>query len=170
MSDGSARQPSQHRSRSHLSHVTHYHRHSRSHWFARLVHEHLCLCGSLNLTHSAGAPVTRVLLSKAYYPSKISKVIILTRDTTSANAKALTALGAEAVQASDDSISAKHLEGVDVFVNTLSGRAPAETTKRYADAAAAAKVKVYFPSEFGVYVSSVLLDQQVHSDILHFVN
>lgn len=105
----------------------------------------------ITISYSSGAPLTRALLSETYYPSKISRVIIITRDSTSAKAKALIELGAEAIQASDDSaISAENLKGVDVLINALSVYASAETVNHYAKAAADAKVKIYFPPEFGV--------------------
>lgn len=94
--------------------------------------------------------MTKALLSKQYHPASISRVIILTRDPSSAKSKELIDLGAEAVQASDETISAEHLKGVDVLVSALTSTASIESRNKYAKAAADAGVNVYIPPEFGV--------------------
>lgn len=98
----------------------------------------------------AGSLVTATFLSKDSHPSKIARVIALTRDASSKKAEHLKSLGAEVVEASDKTISASQLAGVDVLINTMAYMVSLETRNAYAKAAAEAGVRVYLPNEFGV--------------------
>jgi len=96
-----------------------------------------------------GFEITRAFLDPQYYPSKFGKVIVLTRNPASDKAKALEKHGATLVEVGEV-ISSENLEGVDVVVNALTHDASTEARDAVAKAAAEAKVKVYFPSEFGL--------------------
>lgn len=97
-----------------------------------------------------GLHVAHVFLSAAFRPSQVNRVVVLTRDASSAKVKELQSLGAEIY---DGTIDAKALQGIDVVVNTYSQYSPTEVSENLAKAAADAGVKVYFPSEYGMYVS-----------------
>lgn len=107
--------------------------------------------GSLTLSYTVGVPVTRAFLSSAFYPSQINRVVVLTRDATSAKAQELQSLGAEIY---DGTVDANALQGIDVVVNTYSQYSDSDVSENLAKAAAEAGVKVYFPSEYGMCVSS----------------
>ena len=74
---------------------------------------------------------------------------ITTRDTSSAKASELAQLGAELVAYSTP--LEEILAGADVVVNALS-RIPAEEKKKVIATVAASNAKVYFLSEYGLYV------------------
>lgn len=98
-------------------------------------------------TGNLGLPVAHVFLSAAFRPSQVNRVVVLTRDASSAKVKELQSLGAEIY---DGIIDAKALQGIDVVVNTYSQYSPTEVSENLAKAAAEAGVKVYFPSEYGM--------------------
>lgn len=54
-------------------------------------------------------------------------------------------------------ISPKALEGVDAVVNALGFAVPKEVNDKLAEAAAAAGVKVYIPTEFGLCVDVLVI-------------
>jgi len=106
-------------------------------------------------TGDLGQTVARVFLDEAFRPS-FSRVLVLTRNTTSPSARALAGLGAELHQttwSSDDEEDAKKLRetlrGVDVVVNVLGGSTGAQEMNALLEAAVDAGVRVYFPSEYG---------------------
>lgn len=113
----------------------------------------------------------KILLSSQYHPSKVNRVIFTTRDTTSAKAKELIDLGAEAVQSSGADITVENLKGVDVVVNVLARQVDHEAGKTIAKKAVEAGVKVYFPSGyswcvflFSASCQSILMSLFFHSD------
>lgn len=79
---------------------------------------------------------------------------MLTRNPGSNKAKVLAGYGAELV-ALGETVTAADLEGVDALINCLGHDANLEIKNSYGKAAAEAGVKVYLPSEFGVYVASL---------------
>ncbi len=91
---------------------------------------------------------------------RFSRVVVFTRDTSSPVAKELAGNGADVVKVTltegdtEDAAALKTaLQGVDVLVNALASReAAAPGMDILAKAAIDAGVKVYFPSEFGVWV------------------
>lgn len=92
-----------------------------------------------------------------------SRIVALTRDATSSRARELAALGAEVVEIrledikpSDEEHIRSAMRELDIMVNVL-GPASAQAKDLIAAAAIESGVKVYFPSEFGVYVGSKLL-------------
>ncbi|KAG8914161.1 hypothetical protein FRC01_004197 [Tulasnella sp. 417] len=103
-------------------------------------------------TGNLGVPVTRAFLSSAFHPSQVNRVVVLTRDASSAKAQELQSLGAEIY---GGPVDAKALQGIDVVVNTYSQYLPPEVSDDLAKAAAEAGVKVYFPSEYGMDLRSL---------------
>ncbi|KAG8925354.1 hypothetical protein FRC00_004066 [Tulasnella sp. 408] len=95
----------------------------------------------------AGVFVTRAFLSGLFNPCKVKRVIVLTRQPSSAAAKELQAQGAEIY---DSDITPKTLEGVDAVVNALGMAASKEVNDNLARAVSEAGVKVYIPNEFGL--------------------
>ena len=105
-----------------------------------------------------GQDITRVLLEE--YKPFFSPIIVLTRSASSLTAKSLAAGGAvirevdlsgNATTDEQDKKLRESLSGVDVLIDTLTHYVePAKL--RVFKAALDAGVKVYFPSEFGVYV------------------
>ncbi|KAG8925353.1 hypothetical protein FRC00_004065 [Tulasnella sp. 408] len=77
----------------------------------------------------------------------VKRVIVFTRQPSSATAKELQAQGAEVY---DSDITPKTLEGVDAVVNALGMSASKEVNDNLAKAAAEAGVRVYIPNEFGM--------------------
>lgn len=87
-----------------------------------------------------------------------SRVVALTWNASSSRAKELAALGAEVIEIclegikpSDEEHIRSALREVDIMVNVL-GVTSAQTKNLIAAAAIESGVKVYFPSEFCVYV------------------
>ncbi|TDL24323.1 hypothetical protein BD410DRAFT_786439 [Rickenella mellea] len=121
-------------------------------------------------TGNLGLSITRQFLSPTLKPH-LSRIIALTRDPSSAKANELRNLGAEirAVDSSSDDSLRTALEGADVVVNAIGSRS-GDMKEKVLDAAVAVGAKVYFPSEFGVYVQSIcstlgqIADLQVSSD------
>lgn len=108
------------------------------------------LCGAYGRADvTIGRPLVQTLLSPQYRPSRVARVIVFTRDPTSAKAKELTDLGAEAIQSAGEAVTANELKGVDVFINTLAATIPQEVNDVFAQAAVEAGVKVYFPTGYG---------------------
>ncbi|KIO31662.1 hypothetical protein M407DRAFT_4953 [Tulasnella calospora MUT 4182] len=103
-------------------------------------------------TGNLGVPVTRAFLSSTVRPSQVNRVVVLTRDASSAKAKELQSLGAEIY---DGTVDAKALQGIDVVVNTYSHYLPGEVSENLAKAAADAGAKVYFPNEYGMDLRSL---------------
>lgn len=97
-----------------------------------------------------GANIVNALLSKHNHPSRVGKVIVFTRDSSSDKAKALTKQGAEVVQVEDIGISTDLLKGVDVFISAASFMATPTSQEEWVKAAVKAGVKVYFPSDYGM--------------------
>ncbi|KAI0059293.1 NAD(P)-binding protein [Artomyces pyxidatus] len=102
-------------------------------------------------TGNLGMVIARTLLSHTYRPF-FSRVVVLTRDSASQNARMLADLGADVHVLWGDIHDALRsaLRGVDVLINAL-GRAPgSEVPDALIQIAAEARVALYFPSEFGV--------------------
>jgi len=100
-------------------------------------------------TGNIGSHVTRAFLSSEYHPEQVGRVVLLTRDTSSAKAKEFEQLGAELVSVANG-ITIQQLKGVDVLVSCLSHIASREENDVYAKVAIEAGVKVYFPTEYGL--------------------
>ena len=94
-----------------------------------------------------------------------SRVIVLSRDSTSEKSVVLEKAGAEVVQVSledeSDTGNEKAIEGLtkllkdvsaDIVVNALSNEASARSKDNLVVAAVNSGVKVYFPNDFGTYV------------------
>ena len=88
----------------------------------------------------------------AYRPF-FPRVIALVRDAKSSAAEKLASAGAEVYRLDD----ANALSGVDVLVSTLNVSAVSDVQDALFDRALSAGVRVYFPSEFGMYVVHVFL-------------
>ncbi|KAG8881603.1 hypothetical protein FRB97_009356 [Tulasnella sp. 331] len=101
----------------------------------------------IGATGNLGPSIVKAFLNLR--PEAISRVIVLTRNPKSENAKALEMLGAEMVQINGP-IYAGTLKGVDVLVNSLGTGVPMDEKDTLFKEAAASGVKVYFPSEYGV--------------------
>ena len=107
------------------------------------------------LTHPTGDVVTRTFLTQPFSPH-FSRIIALTRSSSSPKSQTLAEAGAEIVQVSsfeDDTTVeelSKALKGVDIVVNVLGGAASLKAKNNVAKAAVDAGAVVYFPSEFGV--------------------
>ena len=83
-----------------------------------------------------------------------SRVVVISRSTSSSKALSLAALGAELIQTSfDEKELLEALKGVDIVVNAL-GSTELRTKDAIAEAVVGASVAIYFPSEFGMYVLS----------------
>ena len=108
------------------------------------------------LTAIIGLEVSRVFLSRSYRPF-FSRVICMTRDSTSDAAKELAELGGEicltpTLAGTHEAVVAtltNLLRGVDIVVNVL-GSGAEDVKEALLDAAINSRVKVYFPSEFGM--------------------
>ena len=87
------------------------------------------------------------MLSKAYHPSKVGRVLAFTRSETSPAAQELKALGADV---KEGEVTAEALKGVDVVINALGMSVTPEDDARVAIAAAEAGVKVYLPRGWGL--------------------
>ncbi|KAG8938175.1 hypothetical protein FRC04_009318 [Tulasnella sp. 424] len=98
-------------------------------------------------TGHLGPHVVRALLESSIHPSHVNRVVVLTRSATSAPAQDLEARGAEVIVI-EGAPTAEHFQGIDVLINVLSDKVPPEVRDTYAQAAAEAGVKVYFPNEF----------------------
>lgn len=98
-----------------------------------------------------GTHVAQAFLSPAIYPSNVSRVLILTRNLTSEKAKALKHAGATLVEIGSQ-VTPETLKGVDVLVNCLGHGVPAQERESLFKAALESGVKVYFPTEYGVWV------------------
>jgi len=105
-------------------------------------------------TGKLGQAVTKIFLSTSFRHF-FSRVLVLTRDTSTSSSKSLADLGAELHQASldaEDPASKESLKealkGVDVLINVL-GSTYGKQHDNLVETAIAADVKVYFPSEFG---------------------
>lgn len=100
-------------------------------------------------TGGLGVFVSEELLNKRF------KVIVLTRSTDSKTAQDLQQKGAELRRVDYDSQSSleAQLKGVDVLISTIATSATGEEQIRLANAAKAAKVALFLPSEFGVDTS-----------------
>ncbi|EED77737.1 predicted protein [Postia placenta Mad-698-R] len=104
-------------------------------------------------TGDLGKYVTAVYLSDQYR-THFSKVIVVVRDPESPGARKLAEAGAELrrVDAANALSSfTRAFSGVDVVVNTVSN-APVRYHDALFDGALQSGVKVYFPSEFGLWV------------------
>lgn len=83
-----------------------------------------------------------------------SRVVVISRSTSSSKAQSLAALGAELIQTSfDEKELLEALKGIDIVVNAL-GSTELRTKDAIAEAVVGASVAIYFPSEFGMYVLS----------------
>ncbi|KAG8979551.1 hypothetical protein FRB94_011296 [Tulasnella sp. JGI-2019a] len=98
-------------------------------------------------TSDLGIEVTKAFLK--FSPDTFSRVLVLTRNPQSEKASALGSLGAKLVQV-DGALQPDVLKGVDVLVNTLGLTVSSEVSDSLFEAAIAAGVKVYFPSEYGI--------------------
>ena len=95
----------------------------------------------------------------ASYRPFFSQVVVTARDTTAPEAKALAEQGAELAPVNSvDPVASfmQAFQGADAVVNLL-GKTPHEFRDAVGDAAIRSGVAVYFPSEYGVYVSLSLV-------------
>ena len=129
---------------------------------------------SIHSTLSKGNDVVNSLLS-APISTHFSRVVALSRDATSEKSVALKQAGAEVIQVSledeSDAGNEKAIEGLtkllkdvgaDIVVNALAGGASARSKNNLTVAAVNSSVKVYFPSEFGMYVAVQVPRIQIH--------
>lgn len=99
-----------------------------------------------------GTSVVETLLSDQYHPEKVGRVILFTRDPSSAKAKKLVDLGAEAIglKGAAGAPAVDDLKGIDVLISCTGFATSPETKLATAKAAIEAGVKVYFPSDYGL--------------------
>ena len=108
---------------------------------------HLLTCLDL---YFIGQVIVEVVATE--FGSQFSRVIALSRTSTSPVAVKLANLGVELRKIPDDLNSeglVRAFKGIDVFVNAL-GSTDLKTKNELAQAAVKAGVTVYFPSEFGM--------------------
>ncbi|KIO26435.1 hypothetical protein M407DRAFT_24284 [Tulasnella calospora MUT 4182] len=96
-------------------------------------------------TGHLGPYVVRAFLEPSIHPLQVKRVVAFTRNATSDSAKDLETRGAEVIEGAP---TVQDLKGIDVFINVLSDKVSVDVRDTYAQAAAEAGVKVYFPNEF----------------------
>ncbi|KZS91068.1 NAD(P)-binding protein [Sistotremastrum niveocremeum HHB9708] len=121
-------------------------------------------------TGGLGLFISKAVL-QAPYVSHFSTIRLLTRSTTSAQARELQSLidraGGDSpgkliqVDYDDSKSLGSALRGVDVFVNVLNGDVPQNVNDNIVEALAKNKVKVYIPSEFGLDERLIDVDVEI---------
>ncbi|KAH8116734.1 NAD-binding protein [Phellopilus nigrolimitatus] len=127
-----------------------------SHTTSALLSRSQSVVAVAGATGRLGQVITETFLTT--FKPFFSRVIVFTRDPTSPKAQGLAALGAELAQFSFDQSSSESagrlqesLKGVDIVANVLN-QVDVRLKDMLAEAAVEVGAKVYFPSEFGVYV------------------
>lgn len=124
----------------------------------------------IDINFLAGYVITETFLTT--FKPFFSRVVALTRDATSPKALTLARLGATVSEVPLDdqeqhSVNTSRLRealmGIDIVINVL-GMTSMRMKDLLAEVAIEAGAKVYFPSEFGVYVRSALIGAVVRSN------